>query len=230
MKKVLSRLLVVTILIVSFLIAAPLTQGADSYYYPSQTPQTTVDPTKFASPYTSVTVDVSPKLNVIPVGTEQTWTVVVTYMVTAAGSGKVNLAAVRELELSWDNNLDSGYSISTPQGGVIDGPTETPGNKWDVTVSKSSGYFNEGVVFVLTFEITTPDSLAPGIYTLVKTFHRAQGNFSGQESSSSYGIVIRFNVGPNHTVPEVPVGSLIAAASMIAACAGYFVIRRRPSH
>lgn len=197
--------------------------AADSLYYPSQTPQTTVDPAKFVSPYTTVTIEVSPKVNGVPQGTEQTWTVVVTYEVTAAGNGKVNSAQARELELSWDNNLDAGYSITTLQGGTLVGPTELTGNKWDVFVNKASGYFSEGKVFVLTFEITTPDNLTPGTYHLVKLFHRSFGDFSGQESSSDNGIVIVFEVGPSNVVPEYPLAGLAALFS----CFGAFVIFKK---
>ena len=191
--------------------------AADSFYYPYQTPQTTFDPGKFIPPYTTITVEVFPKVNGIPQGTEQTWTVDVTYVVTAAGDGKVNSAQARELELIWDNNLDSGYSITTPQGGDVDGPTKLDGNKWDVFVNKDPGYFSEGVVFVLTFEITTPDSLAPGTYHLVKLWHRSFGDFSGQESSSNDSIVIIFEVGPEIVIPEYPLGTLLALTAAFGA-------------
>ena len=218
------KLFAISALLLLFMLGLSSTAyAADSLYYPSQTPQTTFDPLKFVSPYTTVTIEVSPKVNGIPQGTEQTWTVVVTYEVTAAGNGKINSAQARELELNWDNNLDAGYSITTPQGGTVVGPTELNGHKWDVFVNKDSGYFGEGVVFVLTFEITTPDNLAPGTYHLVKLFHRSLGDFSGQESSSDNGIVIVFDVGPSNVVPEYPWAGLAALFS----CFGAFVVFKK---
>jgi hypothetical protein len=218
------KLFAVSALLLLFMLGISSTaNAADSLYYPSQTPQTTYDPLKFVSPYTTVTIDVSPKVNGIPQGTEQTWTVVVTYEVTAAGDGKVNSAQARELEIIWENNLDAGYSMTTPQGGTVVGPTELTGNKWDVFVNKASGYFGEGVVFVLTFEITTPDNLAPGTYHLVKLWHRSFGDFSGQESSSDNGIVIVFDVGPSNVVPEYPWAGLAALFS----CFGALVVFKK---
>jgi len=224
------RIFIVTMFLISFLIIASPARAADSLYYPSQTPQTTVDPVKFDPPYTTVTVEVFPKLYAIPQGSAQTWTVVITYMVTAAGSGKVNSAQVRELELVWNNDLVSGYSITTPQGGDVIGPTPLPGNKWDIFVNLNSGYFAEGTAFVLTFHITTPDSLAPGTYHLVKTWHRSYGDFSGQESSSDYGIVIVFDVVPSKVIPEVPLGPIIATVSMIAAFGVFYGFKKQRLH
>jgi hypothetical protein len=220
-RKILTRAIIVAFILL-FVLSVSTAHAADSLYYPTQTPKTTFDPDKFpGAPYTTVTVEVLPKQDVIPQGSAQTWTVVVTYTVTAAGSGKVNSAQVRDLELKWDNDLDGGYSITNPQVGIVAGPTLLGGNKWDVFVDLASGYFIEGTVFVLTFHVTTPDSLTTGIYNLVKVFHRSYGNFDGQESSSDHGIVIVFEVGVNQVIPEVPLGPVAASILMVGAFGAY---------
>lgn len=184
--------------------------ASDIYCYPTDTPKTTFHPTKFDPPYTTCTVDVTPKYYQIP-PVEVDWTVVVTYKVTESGAGHVNEAFLRMHEMKdWTHDLSGGCSISTPQGGTITGPTSSGGAnpKWDLTVKKETGYYSEGDVIILTFLITTPASLAYDTYTLTKIYHQSMGDYGGQESTSSHAIFVQFIVGNTFEIPEFPLGTL----------------------
>lgn len=206
----------VSLIVFILLLSSQTVLAVDIYVYPSETPTTTSDD-KFNLPYTNVTVNVEPKVDQIIQGSGQTWTITITYKVTVAGDGKVNKAGVRILQVIWDNTLPG--SLVNTQGDIVEGPTVVPGNKWDVNVSLSSGYFDEGTVFTLTFDMTVPPTLTPGQYELVKVFHRSQGSFSGQESTSDDAIIVVFDVIPTPRIPEIPGGTFSVLLVLIVSIA-----------